>query len=146
MNTLILGIGNVLLCDEGIGIHVIHALEKELLPEGVDLLDGGTGGFHLISWIEHYQRIIMVDASLDANPPGTIRTLNPKYASDFPPLISAHEIGLKDMIEAMELSGTLPDIELIIVSAARVDEVGLTLTPEVEQSIPKVIEQIRKSL
>ena len=98
MKTLILGVGNLLLKDEGVGIHVIHALEKETLPSGVHLIDGGTGGFHLIAWLEEYDRIVMIDATLDNNPPGTVRQLKPRYASDFPPLMSAHEIGLRDMI------------------------------------------------
>ena len=58
--TLILGVGNLLLKDEGVGIHVIRALEKETLPAHVTLMDGGTGGLHLISWLTGYDHIIMV--------------------------------------------------------------------------------------
>ena len=64
--TLILGVGNLLLKDEGVGIHVIRALEKETLPAHVTLMDGGTGGLHLISWLTGYDHIIMVDATLDS--------------------------------------------------------------------------------
>lgn len=142
MKTLILGVGNLLLKDEGVGIHVIHTLEKEHMPSGVDLLDGGTGGFHLISWLEDYERIIMVDATLDNNPPGTVRVIRPKYASDFPPLMSAHEIGLKDMLEIMQLTGQMPDIHLIVISVVDISEVGMNLTPEVQNSIPKVVEYV----
>jgi hydrogenase maturation protease len=143
MKTLILGVGNLLLKDEGVGIHVIRALEKENMPSGVDLLDGGTGGFHLISWLEEYERIIMVDATLDNNPPGTVRVIRPKYASDFPPLMSAHEIGLRDMLEIMQLTDKMPEVHLIVVSAVDISEVGMDLTPEVENSIPKVIEYVK---
>ncbi|RHJ87687.1 HyaD/HybD family hydrogenase maturation endopeptidase [Parabacteroides sp. AM08-6] len=143
--TLILGVGNLLLKDEGVGIHVIQALEKETLPDNVSLMDGGTGGLHLLSWIQDYDRIIMVDATLDQNPPGTIRQLRPRYASDFPPLMSAHEIGLRDMIEAMILTGKLPDIQLIVISAADINEVGMELTPAVEAAVPEVIEMIKAS-
>lgn len=143
MNTLILGVGNILLKDEGVGIHVIHALEKEELPSGVDIMDGGTGGFHLVSWIEKYDRIIMIDATLDKNPPGTVRILKPRYASDFPPLMSAHEIGLRDMMSIMELTATMPEIDLIVISASDVSEVGMELTPEVEKAVPQVVEIIK---
>ena len=119
---LVLGVGNLLLKDEGVGIHVIRTLEKEELPSNVSLMDGGTGGLHLISWIQDYDRIIMVDATLDSNPPGTVRLIRPRYATDFPPLRSAHEIGLRDMIEAMILTETLPDIQLIVVSVEKVVE------------------------
>ena len=111
--TLILGVGNLLLKDEGVGIHVIRALEKETLPAHVTLMDGGTGGLHLISWLTGYDHIIMVDATLDSNPPGTVRLICPKYASDYPPLMSAHEIGLRDMIETMILTGDLPQNKIV---------------------------------
>ena len=132
--------------DEGVGIHVIRALENEELPPNVSLMDGGTGGLHLIAWIQDYDRIIMVDATLDDNPPGTIRLIRPRYATDFPPLMSAHEIGLRDMIEAMILTGKLPDIQLIVISAADISEVGMELTPVVEAAVPKVVELIRSCL
>lgn len=143
---MILGVGNLLLKDEGVGIHVIRALENEELPPNVSLMDGGTGGLHLIAWIQDYDRIIMVDATLDDNPPGTIRLIRPRYATDFPPLMSAHEIGLRDMIEAMILTGKLPDIQLIVISAADISEVGMELTPVVEAAVPKVVELIRSCL
>ena len=141
---LVLGVGNLLLKDEGVGIHVIRTLEKEELPSNVSLMDGGTGGLHLISWIQDYDRIIMVDATLDSNPPGTVRLIRPRYATDFPPLMSAHEIGLRDMIEAMILTEKLPDIQLIVVSAEDISEVGMELTPVVEAAVPKVVEMIKQ--
>ncbi len=144
MNTLILGVGNLLLKDEGVGIHVIRALEQENLPSGVHLMDGGTGGFHLISWIEEYDRIIMIDATLDKNPPGTVRVLRPKYSSEFPPLMSAHEIGLRDMMSIMELTETMPQIDLIVISVEDISEVGMELTPKVEAAVPEVIRIVKE--
>ncbi len=144
MKTLILGVGNVLLRDEGVGIHTIHALEKESLPSGVDLLDGGTGGFHLVSWLEEYERIVMIDATLDDNPPGTIRVIHPHYASDFPPLMSAHEIGLRDMLDVMQLTGTMPEVLLVVISAADVSEVGMDLSPELEAVIPDIVRTVKE--
>lgn len=143
---LILGVGNLLLKDEGVGIHVVRALEDETLPSHVSLMDGGTGGLHLINWIQEYDRIIMVDATLDSHPPGTIRLIRPRHATDFPPLMSAHEIGLRDMIDAMILTDKLPDIQLIVISAADISEVGMELTPPVKEAVPKVITLIRNLL
>ena len=133
--TLVLGVGNLLLKDEGVGIHVIKALENEKLPAHVHLMDGGTGGLHLLSWLQGYDRIIMIDATLDNNPP---------YATDFPPLMSAHEIGLKDMIDAMILTDDLPETHLIVISALNINEVGMDLTPEVKAAVPKVIRMIQE--
>jgi hydrogenase maturation protease len=146
MKTLILGVGNLLLKDEGIGIHVIRELEKENLPPNVNLMDGGTGGLHLLSWLQDYDRIIMIDATLDDNPPGTIRLIQPRYVSDYPPLMSAHEIGLRDMIEAMCLIGNLPEIRLIVISAANISEVGTGLSPEIHAAIPEIIQLVKSQL
>ena len=136
--TLVLGVGNLLLKDEGVGIHVIKALENEKLPAHVHLMDGGTGGLHLLSWLQGYDRIIMIDATLDNNPPGTVRLIQPRYATDFPPL------GLKDMIDAMILTDDLPETHLIVISALNINEVGMDLTPEVKAAVPKVIRMIQE--
>ena len=143
--TLILGVGNLLLRDEGVGIHVIHALEAEAatLPPRVRTLDGGTGGFHLLGEIQSYPRVIFIDATLDDKPPGTITILEPRHAADFPPLLSAHEIGLRDMIEAMTLTGNIPRMHLITISAANINEIGMELTPAVKAAIPEVISAIK---
>jgi len=146
MKTLILGVGNVLLKDEGVGIHAIRAMENEKLPPDVSLMDGGTGGLHLISWLQGYDRIIMIDATLDDNLPGTIRLIQPRYASDFPHLMSAHEIGLRDMIEAMSLTGILPEILLIVISAADISEVGTELSPEIQAVVPEIVKLVKSLL
>lgn len=74
---LVLGIGNLVLNDEGIGIHVVNALSEMEIPQGVDVLDGGTGGLALLETLQSYRQLILVDAALDNNPVGTIRRLSP---------------------------------------------------------------------
>jgi hydrogenase maturation protease len=133
-NTLVLGIGNILLNDEGAGIHVVKRLEEEGFS-GADLMDGGTGGFHLLGFIQSYKNVIIVDASLDPFPSGHVRVLHPKYARDFPRQLSAHEIGLKDLLDAAFLLGNMPDIFLVAVSIKDFQEMGMELTPEVELAI-----------
>jgi hydrogenase maturation protease len=146
MKTLVLGVGNLLLQDEGVGIHVVRALENEALPPGVDVLDGGTGGLHLLHWLQGYERIILVDATLDHHPAGTVCLIRPRYASDFPPLMSAHEIGLRDMIAAMYLCGEAPTIDLLVISVSKVGELGVHLSPPVARAIPEVIRRIKELL
>ena len=77
---LVLGIGNLVLNDEGIGIHIVHTLSQMELPRGVDVLDGGTGGLALLETLQSYPRVILVDAALDNRPAGTIRRLSPRYS------------------------------------------------------------------
>jgi hydrogenase maturation protease len=139
----VLGVGNILMNDEGVGIQVIQRLEKEGIP-GVDLMDGGTGGFHLLGFIQSYQHVIFIDAALDEYPPGTVRVIHPKFAKDFPRQLSAHEIGLKDLIESCSLLGNVPEFHLVAISVGNFQDLGLFLAPEVEASIPVAIEAVRK--
>lgn len=141
--TLILGIGNYLMGDEGIGVHVALEMEKEPLPLHVSLLDGGTGGFHLLEHFENHDRVILIDATLDDREPGSIRLIKPRFVKDFPPAMSTHDIGLKDMISALVLLGTLPEIDLFVVSIATIQQQGTELTPEVAACIPKLKQQIK---
>jgi len=143
---LILGIGNVLLGDEGIGVHTVRALINTKLPDNVTVLDGGTGGFHLMYYLQEYPKIIMIDATIDGKQPGTISIIKPKYSSDFPKSLSAHDIGLKDLIESVALIDKLPDITLITVSIVSLPGMSLELTKEVKESIPEVIEKIKMIL
>ncbi|MDE6825460.1 MAG: HyaD/HybD family hydrogenase maturation endopeptidase [Paramuribaculum sp.] len=135
--TLIMGIGNLVLQDEGFGVHAIRRLAEnpEQIPEGVDLLDGGTAGLHLMGNLQNFERLIVIDAALDGNPTGTVRRLRPNYG-DFPPLVTAHEIGLKDVLEALEITGFCPDTELIVVSVEKYTSLGTELSPAVEAALP----------
>jgi hydrogenase maturation protease len=135
---LILGIGNILLGDEGIGVHAIKYLEQQQLPDFVDLLDGGTGGFYILSVLETYKTIIMIDATLDDLPAGTLNVIEPKFASDFPKALSSHEIGLKDLIESAALLNHLPKIYLITVSVKEIQDISLELSPELNEIFPKL--------
>ncbi len=140
---LVLGIGNILLNDEGVGIHVVAALEKEGYNKA-DLMDGGTGGFHLLGFIQSYTTVVMIDASLDDFPAGHIRIVRPKYAKDFPKQLSAHEVGLKDLLDAAFLLGNMPEIFLVAVSVKDFQDMGMDLTPEVEAAIPEAMRQIKE--
>jgi hydrogenase maturation protease len=142
-NILVLGIGNLLMNDEGVGIHVVTRLEKEGI-EGADVMDGGTGGFHLLSFIQSYQTIIIIDASLDEFPAGHVRVLHPRYAKDFPRQLSAHEIGLKDLIDSAILLGNMPTLHLIAISVKDFQDMGMDLSLEVEAAIPEAIRQVRQ--
>lgn len=134
----ILGIGNLLLGDEGVGVHVVrHLVEHRLLPEGVDCLDGGTGGLVLLEALQTADRIILVDATMDGNPPGTLRRLVPKFSSDFPPSLAAHDIGLRDLLDSFYLLGDEPpDVILFTISIAELQNMVTQLSPEIAAAVP----------
>jgi len=92
-DTLVLGIGNILMGDEGVGVHLVKYLENKHLPKNVEVLDGGTGSFYLLEYFHKYRRIILVDATIDGEPAGTLNMLKPKYSSDYPTTLTAHDIG-----------------------------------------------------
>jgi hydrogenase maturation protease len=141
--TLVLGIGNVLMGDEGVGVHAIDALGGESWGPDVALVDGGTGGFHLLSYLQDFASIVMIDATSDGQPTGTVSVLCPKYASDFPRSLTAHDIGLRDLVEAAALLGTLPDITLVTVSIHEIRAMVTTLSPPVAASLCVVRELVR---
>jgi hydrogenase maturation protease len=135
---LVLGIGNVLLGDEGVGIHAVRMLENKAFPGHVSFLDGGTGGFHLLSLLQQYKKIIMIDATLDGNKPGKVSLLKPKYAKDFPQTLSAHDIGLRDLVHSSALLGFYPEIYLITVSISDNQPLQMELSQQVSDSILEI--------
>ncbi len=143
---LVLGIGNLVLQDEGVGIQAIQVMEKQenLFPPHVELLDGGTGGVGMIGVLQEFDRIIMIDATLDDSPAGTIKKVKPKFSSDYPRLLSSHEFGLRDMIESMIVQENIPEIDLITVSVKNYQTIGMDLSPEVERAIPSVIKMVQE--
>lgn len=143
---LVLGIGNVLMGDEGVGVHVVRALEKMTLPDPVVCMDGGTGGLMLLPDMREAGKIILIDASADGGPPGTVRRLSPKFSKDYPRTLTAHDIGLKDLLDAFYLFGEEPDVTLYAVTVELPPDVSVTLTPTVEAVVPTVAGMVVKEI
>jgi len=114
--TLLLGLGNVIMGDEGIGVHVVRALEQCALPERVECLDGGTGGFVLLEPLQNADRIFLIDATADENPIGTVTRTTPRFSRDYPPRLTAHDIGVKDLLDAFYIQGGAREVILYTIS------------------------------
>lgn len=140
---LVLGVGNWLMGDEGVGVHVARQAEPLDWPPGTRILDGGTGGFHLMEYLEQARRVILVDATLDDRPAGTFRHLTPRFASDYPRSLSSHDIGLRDLLEGLAILDRMPEVHLFAVSVASVQDQSITLSPEVEAAVPALLEAIQ---
>jgi hydrogenase maturation protease len=132
--------------DKGVGVHTVRRLEQERMPAGVMVVDGGTGGFHLLSYLQDYRMVVMIDACMDGEAAGTVSTLKPRFASDFPKALSAHDIGLKDLIESASLLGSLLEIYLIIVSIAEMQSMNMELTPPAASSLVDVVSRVHEIL
>ena len=135
---LILGVGNLLMGDEGIGIVAIRQLETKGYAERAELVDGGTSGFHLLSLFHNRPRLILIDAATDGQPLGSVSLIHPRYARDFPPTLTAHDIGLKDLIESAALLGDWPEVDLITVSIGDLGLLTLDLSPAVAAALPQI--------
>ena len=143
---LILGIGNILMGDEGIGIRIARHIEQNYNLENHDIVDGGTGGFHLLEFFYTYNPVILIDATMDGKTPGTLTFLKPRFSSDYPQTLTAHDIGLKDLLDALYLQNRQPEIWLFTISIANLNEVTTSLSPEIEAIIPEAADKIVASL
>jgi hydrogenase maturation protease len=141
-HTLILGIGNTLMGDEGIGVRVVEQLSALPLPEGVSCLDGGTGSFLLLEPMQKAGRVILIDATVDGSPAGTVSYLRPRFAKDYPRTLTAHDIGLKDLLDAFYLMGDEVDVRLFAVSIDPLGEMCLDLSPVMQGAIPVVVSRV----
>lgn len=139
---LILGIGNYLMGDEGVGVHTARRLQAMNLLPDIEVVDGGTGGFYLLQYFEDNDAVILIDATLDDNEPGTIRLIEPKFAKDFPRAMSTHDIGLRDMVNALQLMDKMPHIYLFVVSIESIQQQGIELTPRIERAMPVLLQKV----
>lgn len=142
-DVLVLGVGNLLVGDEGVGVHALRALEQETWPPHVRLVDGGTGGLHLLELLRSHGRIVLIDATRDGAPVGTVTQFRARVAADFPSALGAHDIGLRDLIAAAALLGPLPEIDVITVSIAELKPMTMDLSPPVAAALPEVARRVR---
>lgn len=139
---LILGIGNYLMGDEGVGVHFVNTLDESEFPKNITFMDGGTGGFLLIPYLESHPVSIIVDATMDGKEAGTVTLLKPKFSNDFPLSLSGHNFGLKDMVEILTMFERMPDIYLYTVSIDQMDPMVTELSSKVQASLVVVKEKV----
>lgn len=139
---LVLGVGNLLMGDEGVGIHVLRTLEQAAPVPGVRLLDGGTGGINLLREFDGAGDIVMIDATRDGRPAGTITFLQPLCVGELPRGLGAHDFGLKDLFAAAALLGHFPRIHLYTVSVEEVRPMCTELSPTVAKAVSGVVHAV----
>ena len=142
VKTLVLGLGNVLMGDEGIGVHVVRALEQHTLPVGVECLDGGTGGFILLEPLQSADHIILVDAAADGNPIGTVTRTTPRFSRDYPPTLTAHDIGVKDLLDVFYIQGGEREVVLYAITIDPQQPIRMSLSAAGERAAAEAVERI----
>jgi hydrogenase maturation protease len=144
--TLLLGLGNVIMGDEGIGVHVVRALEQQTLPQGVECLDGGTGGFILLEPLQNADRIFLIDATADENPIGTVTRTTPKFSRDYPPTLTAHDIGVKDLLDAFYMQGGDREVILYAISIDPHQSISMELSAVCKNAVDEAVALILNEL
>ncbi len=144
---LILGIGNTLMRDEGVGVHIVRRLAERKLPNNVTCLDGGTGSFTLLEPMQNCDRILIVDATINDKPAGSVEILYPKYSSDYPPSLTAHDIGLKDLLDVFYLmEGKRPEVTLFAISVKDFQSIGMEISEELESNLQTIEDTVFNSI
>ena len=149
MNILVLGLGNILLSDEGVGVRAAEALmARGHLPEGVDVVDGGTSGMDLLETMMGRDMIVVVDAiSATGRDPGDIIRLDGEELDQFfRQRMSPHQIGLSDVLATLKLMGSAP-AELVLFGIVPNNmELGLELTSPVAAARDRVVRTIEDEI
>jgi hydrogenase maturation protease len=144
---LILGVGNLLLSDEGVGVHVAQRMMHMELPPEVHVVEGGTDGFGLVNVILEADHMILIDAVKGGGQPGSIYRFNIADCPPYPDLFktSVHQISILEVINLSSLIGSTPQTTIIGVEPYSLD-MGMELSPQIEAKIPRIIHMIREEL
>lgn len=147
--TVVIGVGNLLLKDEGVGIHVVQALQKTPLKGDGELMviDGGTSPdiFHLLP--ESIDKLIVVDAVKGGSEPGSIYRFTPTdVAFSKGTITSVHQLGLVEGLRMMEFAEVSPKAIVIIGVEPKEIGWGLEISPELQEQVPRIIDLVKEEI
>jgi hydrogenase maturation protease len=146
---VILGVGNLLLSDEGVGVHVANKMLEMDLPTGIEVYEGGTDGFRLMNLVSEADRMVVVDAVKGGGDPGSIYRFDIKDAPSSPDKYktSVHQIGILEVVHFSEFvgDGNAPETTVIGVEPKSLD-MSMELSPEISEKVPRVIELVMEEV
>ena len=143
---VIIGIGNLILQDGGVGVHAVRELEKRDLPAHVEVIDGGTYLMDLLSVMQEAERIIVIDALRGGGEPGTLYRVTPAdLMAETERTLSLHQVGLLEVLGMVRQLGGNPQVVIIGVEPKEISW-GMELTPEVGAKLPRVIDAVFEEL
>jgi hydrogenase maturation protease len=139
--TLVLGLGNEILGDEGFGIHVVRRLAESRLPDDVIIEEGGVGGFNLLGKLEGIERLIVVDVMMLGGPPGELKRLKagPEMAEPGKEIVSFHQVGIIDLVKMWGMLGYEPEIEFLVTQPEKI-EWSTGLSPALQGAVSRAVE------
>ena len=148
MSVAVVGLGNLILSDEGVGVHVVRRLDEAYsFPDDVVLIDGGTSAIDLLDQLVEAEHIIFIDAAQTGGPPGSIVALQgARLPVWFRERMSPHQIGLADLLATLSLMDHTPESVTLIGIEPQSMELGTELTPQIDaaadEALAKVLEQL----
>jgi len=146
--TLVLGVGNILLQDEGVGVRVVEQLQENYtFPEEVQVLDGGTMGLDLLHYLEGVDHLLVIDAVDARQPPGSVvRLTDGEIPAFLGRKLSPHQIGLADLLSVASLRDLAPRETVLIGVQPASLETELSLSPTVRAQLPAIIDMVVEEL
>jgi len=143
-DVLILGIGNILHKDDGLGVFIVNEINASVkdLPKYVEVADGGVLGYDLLSLMSGREKIVIVDALKADDVPGSVYKFPAKHLRDGNNKFSLHEMGVKKIIDMLTLTGETPEIEIIGIVPEDIQTLEIGVSDSVKKSIPKAVEYI----
>lgn len=148
MRIIVLGVGNILLSDEGVGVRAVEKLQRDfVLPAGVEVIDGGTTGMEMLEDLAGADHILIVDAVRSGNAPASIvRIAGEQVPVFFRTKLSPHQIGLSDVLATLVLTGEQPGGVTVIGVEPVSLETAMALSPQVEAVLPEVVSLVVEEL
>lgn len=138
--TIVLGLGNPIMADDGLGLEILTRLRDGWDVDGAELVDGGTWGMNLLPLIEDAGKLLILDAIRLGDPPGTAHELQrdqlPRYLGH---KLSPHQIDLKEVLALAELRGRLSDTMIALGAEPARVEMSTSLSPEVENQVEQLV-------
>jgi hydrogenase maturation protease len=150
VSALVLGVGNVLLQDEGVGVRTVEELQRRYdFPDDVRLLDGGTSGIELLRFFDGVEHLIIIDAISAGKNPGTVmRVEGADVPRSFETRITPHQLGLSDLLATAQLTDAMPAHLVLFGVEPKTLETGIGFSPEVKGSLVRlcghVVEELRR--
>jgi hydrogenase maturation protease len=149
MNMLVLGIGNLVMNDDAAGVLVAQELDKKYKdrPENLKIIDGGTLGLDLLVFIEWADKLVLIDAvNLDLEPGTVVKLEGEDIDVAFENKLSAHQMGMKDMLLTAELMDYRPEEVVFYGIQSGNVEMDMELSKSVQDNIPKLQEHVEKEI
>jgi hydrogenase maturation protease len=149
MSIFVLGLGNVLMGDDGLGPSVIRRFEAEYVCDsGVEVVDLGTPGLDLLPWLIDAERVILVDTVKSYRPPGSVIVYDKADIMRHAPMqrIGPHDPGVKDALFALDFAGRAPREVILVGVVPATTAMGLELSPVVATAVQRAIEEVVRAL